>query len=126
MYKPYAAAHCQSLEGSDFANDSWNSRYPEEEEVGISLIRSDNKEKGVESGDGSEVASTPKEASKVKLQVFCLRCQGFGHFIDVCTSPASLYNGDPNNVFCFWCEKPGHMQNTCEDFLHGRRRRDIR
>ena len=58
--KPHAAAHYQSLEGSDFGNDSWNSRYPEEEEVGVSLIGSDKKENGVESGDGSEVACTPK------------------------------------------------------------------
>ena len=124
--KPHTAARSQSREGSDFPNDSGNSRYQEEEELGVSLIGNDKKENAFESGDGSEVASTPKEASKVKVQVFCLRCQGFGHFIDLWTSPASLYNGDPNNVICFWCAKPGHMQNTCEDFLHGRRRRDIR
>ena len=116
----HAAEQHRSQESSDYTNNSENPRYSEPEQGGVSLRGKDKEENVNNAGEGSG------EASDGKGQSFCLRCQGFGHLIDVCTSPESLYNGDPNNVICFWCAKPGHMQNTCEDFVHGKRKRSFR
>ena len=94
---PIAADHFISLQGSD----SGNSRYSEEEEVGVSSIGKDKEADPTNAGEGSGLTHTPLEGSSVRMQDFCLRCQGFGHLIDVCTSPASLYNGDPRILYVF-------------------------
>ena len=119
---PHAADHFHSLQRSD----SGNSRYSEEEEVGVSLIGKDKEADPTNAGEGSGSTHTPLEGSSVRMQDFCLQCQGFGHLIDVCSSPASLYNGDPKISICFCCGKPGNMQNTCEDCIHWKRRSSFR